>query len=144
MDVYSNMQTALKLANRVVLNRFCIQPVLSTNGPHPIVSSINKYGAPPMINNHYPMYILSNKIHVHNIPVRTHHWDAIDPNPLVYNKHAAPHPPRFRSVSPTFPVCIGAYISYQIVHVDLMVEIVLIFKGWLDIVGTRLGLGAIW
>jgi len=30
------------------------------------------------------------------------------------------------------------------VHAYLIVEIVSFFKGWMDIVKTRLGLGAIW
>jgi len=30
------------------------------------------------------------------------------------------------------------------VHAYLIVEIVLVFKGWLDIVKTRLGLSSIW
>ena len=30
------------------------------------------------------------------------------------------------------------------VHANLIVEIVSVFKGWMDIVKTRLGLSAIW
>jgi len=36
------------------------------------------------------------------------------------------------------------YSMYRDVHAYLVVEIVSVFKGWLDIVKTRLGLSAIW
>ena len=36
------------------------------------------------------------------------------------------------------------YLMDKDIHAILMVEIVSVFKGWLDIVKTRLGLSAIW
>ena len=41
-------------------------------------------------------------------------------------------------------VMVNRYSMDRDVHAHLIVEIVLVFEGWKDIVKTRLGLSAIW